>query len=40
MQFQFYLRNTGFGVENNDDNNGCKYHLVNKSAFRNNGYWP
>ena len=30
---QFYLRNTGFGVENNDDNNELQVSLGNKSAL-------
>jgi hypothetical protein len=30
---QFYLRNTGFGVENNDDNNELQVSFGNKSAL-------
>lgn len=30
---QFYLRNTGFGVENNDDNNELHVSFGNKSAL-------
>lgn len=30
---QFYLRNTGFGVENNDDNNEVQVSFGNKSAL-------
>jgi len=30
---QFYLRNTGFGLENNDDNNELQVSFGNKSAL-------
>ena len=30
---QFYLRNTGFGLENNDDNNEVQVSFGNKSAL-------